>query len=365
MNAYSTMWRLSPLAFTAVAAATVGEAASNGLRAYGLGSALEQFTTTVRDHQVSVAGAILVLASIGISLAGGQATWSAFRSGGGFWRRLLAALVGIFCLSVSIWCMKTHQEAAFAVKVTAAAAEGNSYERAQAAYDKARAELDAMGTGRSTAEVRAAMENAPVSRRTFADTAECTSASMTASDRKACKPILVLREEMATAIRRQDLQDRLDEANASLATLKPTAPSASAGTTVGLEEQRLLALAFGVAVVLVATLGPAVLAHALPAPVLPTPSPAPPALVAVPVEDEEDEDVPALPAGGSRVFSKQEALADLLTMTALGQTVDSQDALAARYGVRKGTISKWLTEWEEAGLIARAPNGRCKAIEAA
>jgi hypothetical protein len=62
-------------------------------------------------------------------------------------------------------------------------------------------------------------------------------------------------------------------------------------------------------------------------------------------------------------FSKDEALADLLAYVARNGSLPSQDTLKARFGVgSKGTVSKWLAEWEAKGLISRSQVGRCKEI---
>jgi len=63
-------------------------------------------------------------------------------------------------------------------------------------------------------------------------------------------------------------------------------------------------------------------------------------------------------------YTKNEAIADLLTRLALGERFGSQDELRERYGVAKSTMSEWVREWEAAGLIpARTVRGRCKALE--
>lgn len=54
-----------------------------------------------------------------------------------------------------------------------------------------------------------------------------------------------------------------------------------------------------------------------------------------------------------RVVSKVEAEADLVTRLVLGETVPSQDDLVSRWGVAKGTVSKWLREWETEKLVDR------------
>lgn len=61
--------------------------------------------------------------------------------------------------------------------------------------------------------------------------------------------------------------------------------------------------------------------------------------------------------------AKDRALADLLTKLALGERFGSQDEIREQYGVAKSTVSEWLAEWEQFGIIPnRQKNGRCKAL---
>jgi hypothetical protein len=64
------------------------------------------------------------------------------------------------------------------------------------------------------------------------------------------------------------------------------------------------------------------------------------------------------PATFARVWSKQEALADLKRLREAG----SGRWLAARWGVHPGTVSKWLSEFEDAGHVERARDGKAKAL---
>ena len=68
-------------------------------------------------------------------------------------------------------------------------------------------------------------------------------------------------------------------------------------------------------------------------------------------------------AGNSKKrLSKDEALSDLLTFIAMNGS-PTQETLRERWGVKsKGTVSKWLTEWETQGQIKRNQAGRCKSI---
>lgn len=70
--------------------------------------------------------------------------------------------------------------------------------------------------------------------------------------------------------------------------------------------------------------------------------------------------------GGRKALSKLEAERDLVTMLALGETVAAQDELAERWAVNKSTVSKWLKDWRDRGLIPNAQRiGRCHRLVAA
>lgn len=73
------------------------------------------------------------------------------------------------------------------------------------------------------------------------------------------------------------------------------------------------------------------------------------------------------PTGGSKgPVTRPEALADLKTLLKIGQQVPSQDWLKERWGLSsKGTISKWVSEWEAEGEIPnRIRSGKCNTIAA-
>lgn len=62
-------------------------------------------------------------------------------------------------------------------------------------------------------------------------------------------------------------------------------------------------------------------------------------------------------------ISKSAAEHELIARLATGATVAAQDDLAAEWNVNKGTVSKWVTDWERNGKIpARQQIGRCKMI---
>lgn len=90
----------------------------------------------------------------------------------------------------------------------------------------------------------------------------------------------------------------------------------------------------------------------------PVPSPDSPA-VRLPTYTETIRSVKA-----DRRTEKEEALAYLTTQLALGRTFPSQDTLAGLWNRPKQTVSDWLKEWSEAGLIPtpRRTVGRFKML---
>lgn len=63
-------------------------------------------------------------------------------------------------------------------------------------------------------------------------------------------------------------------------------------------------------------------------------------------------------------FTRRAAETDIQAILARGETIPAQDVLKARWGVPKGTVSKWLGLFEERGIIQRETVGRCKTVSA-
>jgi hypothetical protein len=63
-------------------------------------------------------------------------------------------------------------------------------------------------------------------------------------------------------------------------------------------------------------------------------------------------------------MAKADCLAFIQGELARAGTIPSQETLAARAGVRKGTVSRWLKEWERDGFLTRTRAGRCNVIGA-
>lgn len=71
--------------------------------------------------------------------------------------------------------------------------------------------------------------------------------------------------------------------------------------------------------------------------------------------------------GGNRrrVYTKDAARADVIQLVTARRSIPTQDTLSQRWGVGKGTVSKWLASFEDDGLICRETIGRCKRVAAA
>jgi hypothetical protein len=75
---------------------------------------------------------------------------------------------------------------------------------------------------------------------------------------------------------------------------------------------------------------------------------------------------PVPPNGGNRrpAFTRAAASADIVQLVGRGP-LPAQETLSERWGVPRGTVSKWLRRFEAEGLIRREMIGRCKQVAAA
>lgn len=314
-------------------------------------------------------------------------------------------------------------------KAEAASKAGDDRRAAAAEWRRLSDEFAGLPAARDTIGVRAAMDavvgkgEGKVPVRVFTATAQCTDITRPASA-EACRPLLDLRVEMATAIRRADLEPKVAAARSRLEAMKPVVSPATgyakaaavlasvpyvsadaesiqrrldtlmpfAGVVIG-ELATIGFLAFG--------LGHSRSSRAPATPIAGDPGSMagrPPAqsvrggrsenlgnshiivpdrpaagTIAGPSENGRksaimapDRPVPRTKPAGPSGKSREEAEADLLTMLALGLSVPSQRTLADRWGRPKQTVSDWLKDWERSGTIpARQQVGREKAIAAA
>lgn len=341
-------WRVPPWAWVPIGIAVGAEATVNALRAYGLGAHLERYSINALGQTVSLAGAVLVFAAVAVSLAQARAAWVAFQPGAMARQRAIGIPLTVLLLAVSVSAMSVTL---FEAQRAKSADEGGArarYDRAQAAYEAAQAEFEGLESIRTPEAIKAAMEAAPVSRRVFRVTAECTDITKESSF-DACKPILALRQEMAQAIRRRELSAVLPGLKAELDGLaRPEQASATEMTAAD-----VWGWLMGLAVVLVATFGSVIFA---------VPS----------MSGANRPNRPNDPPGQSDLQPerqmdglKADVLAHIQGELTEGRCVPSNVALVSLFGGKRSTMSDWLIDFERAGLIpARRTVGRCKVIAA-
>lgn len=222
------------------------------------------------------------------------------------------------------------------------------YDRTLATYQTAVRELkqlEAAGPVRPVAQIAAALSGAPVDVRVWRRTAQCTDVTKPESA-KVCEPVTKLREEMARANRKQDLEAKRDAAQKLLSTIvRPAAADPQAEALANLTGQSetlmayLLIAIIGLALELVSCFGRLIL------------DPVPPAKRALP-EDREVIDITptAEPPVVAQVTSAESAAkAKVLAMIAAhGGTLRTQNnALAEALGTTASTLCRWRRRWED------------------
>lgn len=384
MTTTSKRWRVPPWAYPWLAAAISAEATSNALRAYGLGAHLDQFTLRVADSQVSIAGAVLVLAAIAVTGSQARAAWVALTPTSPVRQRLVAGLAAGLLLSVSVSAMISHLFEAQRAKIADEGGDRGRHDRAKAAYDKLRADDDALQLPippRSAAEIQADVASVKIDMRIWRASKQCQDITRDES-KVACAPVLALYKERARAARRTELAPELDRAKAALdAVPRPAETTAAEAGAAG-----LWGWLMGCAVVFLATFG-SVLFAKVDAELSGGPDSLGersdrnwlqtdfvPAVLARHGRGDGLEPSVGGPTSGLRLPLKpnssararchrDEVLAGLQRQLAAGEQFDSQDRLSELFGIPKSTLSEWLSGWEAAGKIpARRANGRRKMI---
>jgi hypothetical protein len=401
MKTHTTVWRVPLWAYAPLGAAIVAEAISNALRAYGLGQHLDHFTVSIYGYPISIAGSVLVLAAVAVSLSQARAAWVALTPNP-LRQRIVAGLAACLLLTVSATAMVSHILEAQRAKVADEGGARGAYDRAEAAYKRAAAELEALGTPRPVSVIQAEVKAFPINPALWRRSAQCEDA--TKPDTQAyCDPILALYKERGAAARKTELEPEVSRLRTELASLnRPEAVSAEEAEIGG-----WWAWIMGAAVVFVATFGSVIFARATReessqvAPPSATVSGLSRPLPSIqtdfyPGDINEARKLgiggepgasnwgnprnggaiggiggartpPIRGNGGSaRVFSRAEALLDLTRRLASGETVDAQNDLAAEWGIDKSTVSKWVKRWQADGLIPSAQRvGRCHRLVAA
>lgn len=360
MTTSSTQWRIPLWAWPIIGIAILGEVGANAIRAYGLGTHLDRFTITIHGHAVSLAGGVLVLAAVAISLSQARAAWVALTPIAPARQRIVSGLAAALLLAISVTAMASHILDAQRARSADEGGARASYDRAEAAYKLASAELAGLGNPRPAPVIQTDVVATKIDMATWRRSQQCSDISRD-DTKSACEPILALYKERGAAARKAELAPEVARLRAELAKLERPEEIGAAETAVAI----WWAWIMGLGVVFVATFGTVIFATQA-APRVEHPAPKLAALdlrLAAPIETvieaEPEDEQPTCQK------SKRECLADLLTLTALGRDIPSQEHLRERWGMaHKGTVSKWLKEWEDQGLITRVQSDRCKVVSA-
>lgn len=368
MTTTTTTWRVPPWAWLPIAAAITAEAVSNALRAYGLGAHLDRFTVQAYGHDVSLAGAVLVLAAIAVSLSQARAAWVALTPLAPARQRIVAGLAAALLLAVSVTAMASHILEASRAKVADEGGARESYDRAKAAYQAKAAELAALGDPRPVAVIQAEVQATRINMGVWRRSGQC--ADITRDDtKKACEPILALYKERGAAARKAELAPEVDRLRQDLARLERPEQASDAETAVS----AVWAWIMGLAVVFVATFGSVIFASVGRATRLPSPGdtmqtsfaaptfaielPEPP----VPPKPRRRQRLPenVVPFAGKAHERVTVAGEDpvVLALASISGTVSNRE-LARLMGVTDGEASKRVREAAAAGLVDARRAGR-------
>lgn len=309
------------------------------------------------------------LAAVGLGLIAGAADYiksnalGAVIDGPGIMRRLIAVPLFLVLFIASMIAVDGVLLKLRDALVSGPANTISDHDRATAAHKAAADELARLGPVRTPDAIRADMDAAPVSRSVFRRTAECTDITKDES-LSACQPLLALRKEMATAIRKRELEAARDKAAARIEALGPRPSSAdpqaeavanAAGVSVSTAAWILIAIV-GFAIELAACFG----MYVLGAPArrntvaagAPTQNDAAQTSLVI---EKWDAPAPTKPTGGGKPRKSKPKLAPASNVLAFphpvvsalqsaGGTVSSNQELATLMGVTEGEASKRVEE---------------------
>lgn len=267
MTTQTTTWRVPLWAYAPLGAAIIAEAVSNALRAYGLGQHLEHFTVSIRSADISLAGSVLVLAAVAVSLSQARAAWVALTPHP-LRQRIVAGVAAVLLLAVSVSAMASHILEAQRAKEGAEAGASTDYKNAKALYDGIAGQVealkrfgvtkDALPRPREAIDAEINRINTKLDWAIWVRSKKCTDITKPESN-KECAPVLALYEEQGAFASLVQLQPSLIEAKAKLEALpKPVDAATTAEETVS----GYWAWIMGLAVVFVATFGSVIFAEA-------------------------------------------------------------------------------------------------------
>lgn len=259
MKAHSTRWRVSPVAWIPIVLAVAAESISNALRAYSLGTHLDRFTVIIQDHPVSIAGAVLVLAAVAVSLSQARAAWVALTPSGPARQRIVAGIAAVLLITISITAMASHIIEAQRAKVADEGGDRGRHDRAKKAYDEAVAELATLGTPRPVSVIQAEVQATKIDMVVWRRSIQCSDVSREDS-KAACEPILKLYKERGNSARKLELDPQVAKLRDQLGKLQRPEEASTSETVVS----GAWAWIMGLGVVFIATFGTVIFATVSP-----------------------------------------------------------------------------------------------------
>lgn len=256
MSSSTTKWRYSPLALCGVGLAFAAEAAANAIRGYGLGAHELPYTITFQGHALSVTGVAMTVAALALSLAQTKAATKVLRPGTRWPIRLVSGLTALVLIFVSACAMSSHMLAAMRGFGSDQATARATFDRAKDAFDAAQADFQKVKDADTVDAVQARIAAAGIDANIWRKTNGCTDVTRKSSQEE-CAPFFKLQPALAAAESKADLLAKLPALQAKLDALKRPDPQSDAEAFVN----SAWAWAAAFAIILVATLGPALFAE--------------------------------------------------------------------------------------------------------
>lgn len=271
MPTHSTMrWRIPVWAWVPIALAIAAEASWNALRAYGLGRHVDGMTVAASlwrgEIDVSLAGVVLVLAALAVSLSQARAAWTAVRPGP-LRLRLVAGFAAVLLLTVSLSSGISHLLEANRAKVADSSGARKTYDDTSRALERKEKELNGLGNPRPVRVIQAEVQSLRIDAGVWRRSDQCSDITRDET-REACRPVLALYKERWAAARKAELEPEVDALRTALATMKRPDVEAAQESWANI----VSAWAMVFAIVALATFGPVIFA----VPVAPKPSPGTP-----------------------------------------------------------------------------------------
>lgn len=353
MTTPSMRWRIPLWAWAPIALAICAEACWNALRAYGLGRHIDGATLATNiwsgEVEISLAGVVLVLAALAVSLSQARAAWTTLRPGP-LRLRIVSGLAAALLLTVSLSSGISHLLEANRAKQSDSSGARKAYDDMARALDRKEKELAGLGNPRPVHVVQADVQTIRIDAGVWRRSAQCS--DITRDDtRDACRPVLTLYKERGAAARKAELEPEVDALRTDLASMKrPDAEDAQENWA-----NIVSAWAMVFAIVALATVGPVIFAT-------PVPPPGPGAR-----QQAQDTTDASPPPRGQRlaVVPKDVPPRHMPVVTALvrnGGSVDSNQALASLMSCSAGEATKRVDMALAEGWIVFERNGKCKQI---